>query len=210
MKFLLAVVATLAFAATTAQATTVFDLTGNGKWATSYSFTEDGIGLTAFTGRQNGNAVTTSSSDWLYQQNQHGLGLYSPGNDKDKEIDGDHKNEVVQFYFDQAVSLISITFSKVDSNDDFDFYFDAGSGLAEVDDDIDIPNNDRYLFSSLWTGQLFGFGADGNDDNFTIKKIEVAAISNIPLPAALPLYGTGLAVMGYLGWRKRRKAAAQA
>ncbi len=32
----------------------------------------------------------------------------------------------------------------------------------------------------------------------------------IPLPAALPLYGTGLAVMGLIGWRRKRKAAAQA
>ena len=30
----------------------------------------------------------------------------------------------------------------------------------------------------------------------------------IPLPAALPLYGTGLAVMGFLGWRRKRKEAA--
>jgi len=30
--------------------------------------------------------------------------------------------------------------------------------------------------------------------------------SVIPLPAALPLYGTGLAVMGFLGWRRKRQA----
>ncbi len=30
----------------------------------------------------------------------------------------------------------------------------------------------------------------------------------IPLPAALPLYGTGLAVMGFMGWRRKSKAAA--
>ena len=29
--------------------------------------------------------------------------------------------------------------------------------------------------------------------------------SVIPLPAALPLYGTGLAVMGFLGWRRKRQ-----
>ena len=29
---------------------------------------------------------------------------------------------------------------------------------------------------------------------------------DIPLPAALPLYGTGLAVMGFIGWRRKRKA----
>ena len=30
----------------------------------------------------------------------------------------------------------------------------------------------------------------------------------IPLPAALPLYGTGLAVMGFIGWRRKRRAVA--
>lgn len=33
-------------------------------------------------------------------------------------------------------------------------------------------------------------------------------VSIIPLPAALPLYGTGLAAMGVLGWYRKRKAAA--
>ena len=28
-----------------------------------------------------------------------------------------------------------------------------------------------------------------------------------PLPAALPLFGTGLGMMGLLGWRRKRKAA---
>ena len=30
----------------------------------------------------------------------------------------------------------------------------------------------------------------------------------VPLPAALPLYGTGLAIMGFIGWRRKRKASA--
>ena len=30
-------------------------------------------------------------------------------------------------------------------------------------------------------------------------------VSAVPLPAALPLYATGLGLMGFLGWRKRRK-----
>jgi len=33
-------------------------------------------------------------------------------------------------------------------------------------------------------------------------------ITVVPLPAALPLYGTGLAIMGFIGWRRKRKAAA--
>lgn len=30
----------------------------------------------------------------------------------------------------------------------------------------------------------------------------------VPVPAALPLFGTGLAIMGFLGWRRKSKAAA--
>ena len=33
------------------------------------------------------------------------------------------------------------------------------------------------------------------------------SVSVVPLPAALPLYGAGLAVMGFIGWSRSRKAA---
>jgi len=33
-------------------------------------------------------------------------------------------------------------------------------------------------------------------------------VSNVPLPAALPLFASGLGGLGLLGWRKKRKAAA--
>lgn len=39
-----------------------------------------------------------------------------------------------------------------------------------------------------------------------IAKFE--EIPPVPLPAALPLFGTGLGILGFLGWRRRRKAAA--
>jgi hypothetical protein len=34
----------------------------------------------------------------------------------------------------------------------------------------------------------------------------MTAVSNIPLPGALPLFATGLAGLGLLGWRRKRKA----
>ncbi|GBF26379.1 hypothetical protein MnTg02_01417 [bacterium MnTg02] len=34
--------------------------------------------------------------------------------------------------------------------------------------------------------------------------------SPVPVPAALPLFGTGLAIMGFIGWRRKRRMAAQA
>jgi hypothetical protein len=37
---------------------------------------------------------------------------------------------------------------------------------------------------------------------------EFGTVSATPLPAALPLFGTGLAALGVLGWRRKRKSAA--
>lgn len=43
--------------------------------------------------------------------------------------------------------------------------------------------------------------------NYELELV-VGQVSAVPLPAALPLYGAGLAVLGFVGWRKKRKAAA--
>ncbi|MEP3246137.1 MAG: hypothetical protein ABJN40_04980 [Sneathiella sp.] len=51
---------------------------------------------------------------------------------------------------------------------------------------------------------------DGNaltDGSFLIDNLTIGSSTNIsavPLPAALPLYGAGIALMGFIGWRKRR------
>jgi hypothetical protein len=46
------------------------------------------------------------------------------------------------------------------------------------------------------------------ENKFTNLTGTVAVVT--PLPAALPLFATGLGVMGLLGWRRRRKAAMSA
>jgi hypothetical protein len=45
------------------------------------------------------------------------------------------------------------------------------------------------------------------NQSFTLQVGDVVAT---PLPAALPLFATGLGVMGLLGWRRKRKGAAEA
>jgi hypothetical protein len=42
------------------------------------------------------------------------------------------------------------------------------------------------------------------------SDVSDADVSATPIPAALPLFATGLGVMGLLGWRRKRKAAALA
>jgi hypothetical protein len=45
--------------------------------------------------------------------------------------------------------------------------------------------------------------------NFIITEFALDA-QPTPLPAALPLFATGLGALGLLGWRRKRKAAALA
>lgn len=51
-------------------------------------------------------------------------------------------------------------------------------------------------------------------DDFTTRPVRVYAVfapaAVIPLPATLPLFGTGLGLMGLLGWWRRRRVAAEA
>lgn len=44
--------------------------------------------------------------------------------------------------------------------------------------------------------------------NFDNVRLDFQAASVVPVPAALPLFGTGLAIMGFVGWRRKRKAIA--
>lgn len=72
------------------------------------------------------------------------------------------------------------------------------------------------FLDGIITSIAFGLGSGtplqtGYIDNvqFTNGQISIAAdfeVAAVPLPAALPLYGTGLVLMGLLGWRKRRSA----
>ena len=39
---------------------------------------------------------------------------------------------------------------------------------------------------------------------------ESGPVSEVPVPAALPLFGTGLGIMGFIGWRRKRRMAAEA
>jgi hypothetical protein len=53
-------------------------------------------------------------------------------------------------------------------------------------------------------GQIVGFYTDANNDTIGFET----AIT--PLPAALPLFASGLGALGLLGWRRKRKAQAAA
>jgi len=65
---------------------------------------------------------------------------------------------------------------------------------------------------TLWALQQGGFVVSGSaalrDANLVVNLIPGTVFSPaaVPLPAALPLFASGVALIGLLGWRKKRKA----
>jgi hypothetical protein len=60
---------------------------------------------------------------------------------------------------------------------------------------------------SSWSAPSGGFGNDIYDAiTEGHNEIAVFTATRTPLPAALPLFATGLGALGLLGWRKKRKA----
>ncbi|MBL4667233.1 MAG: hypothetical protein JKY04_07640 [Sneathiella sp.] len=67
------------------------------------------------------------------------------------------------------------------------------------------PGTSRVILSA--GGVLGGLAFAGVSVPF-ISASGSVTVSAIPLPAALPLYGAGIAVLGFIGWRKKRKIEA--
>ena len=89
-------------------------------------------------------------------------------------------------------------------------YFDDEGDILAASNVVDVSGNGSVFF--------FGFQSDSdliktiqispNNKTFvTTLDNFVTELDPIPLPAALPLMGTGLAVLGFLGWRRRKAAA---
>ncbi len=101
-------------------------------------------------------------------------------------------------------------------------WFDEGSGATGVGNgeyfEVIFALADNVSFDTAFLlDSILGNGPDlhariamhiGDCDGTNSCVIDTwPPPSVIPLPAALPLYGTGLAVISFVGWRKKRKAA---
>lgn len=161
-------------------------------------------------------ATATAGGETRLVQTVDGLGVTRPG-DTTIGLDGTDGRDILIFEFDELVTLVSLTFSNVDPSDDFDFFLDTnGDGILErVRRDIFIntasgtaPGTSvaQVALANVFqaTGTLFGIGADGFDDDFFISAISFTSVSEVPVPAALPLFATAIAAFS-LARRKRRK-----
>ena len=79
-----------------------------------------------------------------------------------------------------------------------------------------VPFNN--LLADLPFVQLFISGAQASSRSVNVSRVKtqvgsslgsflIRPVAVIPLPAALPLFGTGLGIMGFIGWRRKRRMA---
>lgn len=178
--------------ASAASATSVeFDFSGNGGKQPSFMLTEDDLEVKA-----TGELVDGTSRDVL--QNENGFGVFR-GVGENPQIDGrnDNKRETLNLSFDNVVTLLSATFTEVDSGDEFRLFVDGSEFIS----DTQIPDDGTFDFtSSNATGTVLGFSIGDRDDDYFLKSVEV---KEVPEPTTIlgALLVSGFGAMFY----KKRK-----
>ena len=85
----------------------------------------------------------------------------------------------------------------------------ATSGYTQLVTNSNVDNTFFALSTLCPTCNYFYVGIDQNAiSGANVLLEEISAVSTVPLPAALPLFATGLGALGLLGWRRKRKVAA--
>ena len=129
----------------------------------------------------------------------HGLALRNSPWDRNHQIDGSGRLDLVVLEFGRSVTLEGLGFGYVDRNDDFVLF--AGDTL---DDLVAYSAMDVASRVSLAvTGRVFGIGALGGNDDFKLTAIQFDAAA-VPVPAAAPLFAGALVLASAA--RRRRKA----
>ena len=204
-----AVVAGMGFASGAANAITFnFEaIDRNTPSAATFNMSVDGLDLTisAASFRAGGNVVAGGGEKITFNGSSAGIGENGIGRDK-RSVDGSGRwKDVLIFGFSRNVVLESIEFSFFRHGGGLsNFQLFSGSDLAALGSAIGIPAGGSYGFAGGLLGQFFGIGAPAGGDRFKIRSMTVSEVSPVPLPAALPLLGGALLVLGAA--KRRRKA----
>ncbi len=79
-------------------------------------------------------------------------------------------------------------------NTDTPYYFEVVASCAVVGGTCSASSDPQVVIDPSFDAADF--------------TLEFSPVTTTPLPAALPLFGAGLAVIGLLGWCRKRKNAA--
>jgi hypothetical protein len=207
-KLVAATAVATALTATSASALTMtFDFGGaNNAGAPSIAFTQGAYTVTA-SGSVTDNArnaialggVKVTQTKATANPNGGGLGILNTSKD-DHDIDGFKLyNDLLSLTFNKTVKIKSVRFSRVDSNDMFDFWL---GGAYQFSAATPFP---LAQYALGFIGKTFGFGATEDTSEYKIRSITV---SSVPLPPAMVLMFTGLLGIGALGRRRNKNSAA--
>jgi len=97
-------------------------------------------------------------------------------------------------------------FSSSDTSQDFDLHNGSVAGVLFADAHDSGNSNGLIEVGTTTVNQI-----SGNPQGLTFDLVPVTdtiGIAETPLPAALPLFATGLGAMGLLGWRRKRSVQA--
>ena len=102
---------------------------------------------------------------------------------------------------DLTTTSTTISFNFGDDSAPGEAYFQSSAAA----DSIGFYNVDS---AGLTTGEI-EIGTPGNADIllYPSGNVLLGSVSATPLPAALPLFGSALGMMGLIGWRRKRKNA---
>jgi hypothetical protein len=135
------------------------------------------------------------------------IGTYSASTPGPQEIQVDH--DVAGF--DDRYGIVSTSFSGLTgplNGSDLNLFFLnlKDSSKTVFSDALILP-----LALSLASFDSTAFAFFFSDDSFISGHLtDLSSVSPVPLPAALPLFASALGAMSFLGWRRKRKAAALA
>ncbi len=197
MKLSATVALTIAISSFSANSmATVIDFSGLANGQGSSDYTADGVTATISNPTNYSGGLTTFASDydglgfrltddWFYAAGHTDIDTFDISFTKDVTID--------QFVIDYAESNGSVGFSISGSNGTSAF--------------LDISNPGTYSFNSgsipqFLASQNYTFNFTATGDRLSqIAQLHFTEVSNVPVPAAVWLFASGL--IGFLGMRKR-------
>ncbi len=138
-----------------------------------------------------------------------GLGAYSESNANDDQTQGD-SGEAIEFNFNEVVTLTDVEFNAGgDVNcSSFGDEGPCGDFRLSIDGMVIGIFAAQDMIANLGTGMSFLLEAITPEAGFTIAQFTVP-VSDVPVPAALPLLLSGVAGLGFASRRRRDPLASR-
>ncbi len=171
----------------------------------SVDFTTDGSvndGAYAYTYGEGKLSITSFNPENAVVRSSVGLGV------ENNYLDMANEGFLLQFA--QDVFNLKFTFSNWDDTDAI--HITDGSAnigcVSSCESNFPVIVEDGSIYLAGPISKLYlsvPRGADATSTSLLSASWETSDLVATPLPAALPLYAAGMGLMGFLGWRKRRK-----